>query len=158
MTRRLFLSMLLIGVLIAVSLVARNGDAQKNEQVDIKVTDPRNGSNVGREMVVKGTAYLPRGHYLWVLARRNDFKPLWWPQREAEVDPKTHKWSATAVFGGPQDVGWDFDIGVIAVNEKEHALLKDYWIKAMRTGDWKTIEMPPSAAAPQILKVKKVSH
>jgi len=147
-----------MGVFVAVSLVARSGDAQKKEQVVIEITDPQNGSKVGRETIVKGTAHLPSGHYLWVLARRNDFKPLWWPQREAEVDPKTHKWGATAVFGGSQDIGWDFDIGVIAVNTEGHALLRDYWIKAMRTGDWRPIEIPPTPSPPQTLKVKKVSH
>ena len=157
MTRLSFLATLLIGACVAASLIAGSAHAQKQEQSIIEITDPQSGSKVGREMIVKGTARLPRGHSLWVLARRNDFKPLWWPQREAEVDPKTHKWSATAVFGGPQDVGWDFDIGVIAVNEEGHALLKDYWIKAMRTGDWRPIEIPLTSSS-QTLRVKKVSH
>lgn len=158
MTRIFFLSKLLIGIFVAAILVAGSAYAQKKEQFVIEIIDPRSDSKVGRETTVKGTALLPSGHYLWVLARRSDFKPLWWPQREAEVDPKTHKWSATAVFGGPQDIGWDFDIGVITVNAEGHALLRDYWIKAMRTGDWRPIEIPPTSSAPQTLKVKKVSH
>jgi hypothetical protein len=149
---------LLIGVAVVASLIGGTIYAQNQEQSVIEITDPVGGSSVGRETIVKGIAHLPRGHYLWVLARRSDFRPLWYPQREAEVDPTTHKWSATANFGEQRDVGQTFDIGVVSVNEEGHTLLKDYWIKAMRTGDWKPIEIPPTSSPPQTLRVRKVRH
>lgn len=158
MTRSSFFLKLLIGVFIAATLVATIMYAQEKEPCVISITEPHNGAKVGRETIVKGTAEIPRGNYLWVLARRSDFKPLWWPQREAEIDPRSHKWSATAFFGGPQDVGRNFDIGVIAVDTEGHAFLRDYWIKAMRTGDWKPIEIPQTSFTPTTMKVKKVKH
>jgi len=158
MTKPSFLVTLMIGAFVAANLAAGRSHAQTPEPFGIEVTEPQCGSKVGRETTVEGTASLPRGHYLWVLARREDFKPSWWPQREAEVNPKTHKWSATAVFGGPQDIGWNFDVGVISVDQEGHTLLKDYLMKAMRTGDWRPIEIPPTSLPPQTLSVKKASH
>lgn len=158
MTRSSFVLKLIIGVFIAATLLANNMYAQEKEPCVISITEPQNNATVGRETIVKGKAEIPRGNYLWVLARRSDFKPLWWPQREAEIDPRTKKWSATAVFGGPQDVGWNFDIGVIAVDKEGHAFLRDYWIKAMKTGDWRPIEIPQTSCPPTTMKVKKVKH
>jgi len=145
-------------VFITAILLANIVYAQEKERCGISITEPRNNANVGRATIVKGKAEIPRGNYLWVVARRSDFKPGWWPQREAEIDPRTHKWSATAVFGEPRDIGWDFDIGVIVVDTQGHAFLRDYWKKAMRTGDWRPIEIPPTSCPPITMKVKKVKH
>jgi len=134
-----------------------DGFAQK-QQFSVEVTAPTPNSQVGKETVVKGTAVLPAGQYLWVLSRRSDFTPFWWPQREAQVDPKTHEWSTSAFFGGPQDKDHQFDIGVITVDANGHAILKDYWLNAMRTGDWKPIEIPTPSSPPHVIKVNKVSH
>jgi hypothetical protein len=175
MDRISFLSKLLLGISVigaTAGLLAQTGYAQKyaqkkeqytqkkeqKERFVIEITDPKNGGKVDKETPVEGTARLPSGYHLWVLARRSDHKPLWFPQQEAEVDPKTHKWSATAVFGEPQDIGFDYDIGVIAVDSKAHAALTDYKTKAAKTGDWKAIDIPPGSSPPQIVTVKKVSH
>lgn len=153
-----------MGIFILVVLGINTGYSQEREdQFIVNIAAPNDGTNVGRETIVKGTALIPSGHHLWVLARRNDFEPLWWPQREAKIEiPKpgarTGEWKATAVFGGPQDIGWEFDIGVITVNEEGHAILMEYWKKAMKSGDWKPIEIPNVSSPPQILKVKKVRH
>lgn len=158
MNRFFILTVFFIGIFSALSMVEEEVYAQGGEKFIIEVTSPKPNSKVGRETIVKGTAIIPGGHYLWVLARRKDFKPLWWPQREAEIDPRTHKWSASAFFGEARDIGWEFDIGVITVNEKGHAKLRDYWIKAMKTGDWRPIEIPETSSPPRIWRVKKVSH
>lgn len=157
MIRFSFYRLLVIGVIICSNPFLSNIYAEERI-CDIVITEPQDNAAVGREIIVKGKANIPRGSYLWVLARRNDFKPLWWPQREAEIDPRTKKWSATAVFGVAQDVGWTFDIGVIAVDKSGHSFLKNYWLKAMRTGDWRPIEIPETQCPPKIIKVKKTNH
>ena len=149
-----------ITVLLVMSISLGHGYAQQ-ERFDVKMTHPPEGGKVGKEVIVQGTAAIPNGHYLWVLARRIDFAPLWWPQRPAPLEePTTHKqkWQATAVFGGPQDVGWEFDVGVITVDKEGHRKLMEYWKTAMRTGDWRPIEIPPVTSPPRIVKVKKISH
>jgi len=128
------------------------------EEMSVTITYPTNKSKVGREVLVRGKALIPGGQYLWILARRTDFKPLWWPQREAEVDPTTGEWKAIAILGGPQDIGWEFDVGVIVVNSEGHAKLQDYWIKSMQSGDWRPIQIPKTTVAPQLIRVMKTSH
>jgi hypothetical protein len=129
-------------------------------QIQVKITIPeRDGIQVGKEMTVEGTASIPRGTYLWVLVHRiKGFKYDWWPQNEAEIDPVTKKWSVDVVFGGPQDIGYDFGIAAIVVDQKEHLKLMNYRGNAMRTGDYRPIGMPPTQVAPVIRTVKKVSH
>src|SRR5437879_4860115 len=80
--------------------------AQNQNGISLVVTDPRPGAVVGRELTVKGTLRGSKDDaYVWVLVRRIDFDPLWWPQRNAKVDPNTGDWQAVAVFGDPQDIG-----------------------------------------------------
>lgn len=127
-------------------------------ETQVKITVPeRDGMQVGKDMDVKGTANIPSGNYLWVLAHRvKGFKKVWWPQNEAEINPLTKKWEVFVVFGGTQDIGYDFEIAVIVVNEKEHSKLQDYRNKAMTSGDWPPIPMPPTVIAPVFRTVKKV--
>lgn len=147
-----------LGSLLVLSGATAETETADKTKISISITSPAKNSSVGREVIVKGTASIPGGHYVWVLVRRKDFKPLWWPQREAEVDLTTAEWSAVAFLGGPQDIGWEFDIGAIVVSRKAHAKLRDYWIKAMQSGDWRPIEIPSTAVAPQIIGVVKTSH
>jgi hypothetical protein len=141
----------------AAALLLSDGYGQRKERVVIEITDPKSGAKVDKEAPVQGTARLPAGYHLWVLARRSDVRPLWVPQQRAEVDPTTHKWGATAVFGGQEDVGWDYDVGVVAVDNKGHAALAGYHEKATKTQDWKPIEIPAGSSL-QTVTVKKVSH
>jgi hypothetical protein len=157
MTRRLFgAPLLVITALLVTSLGAKPGSTQQ-ELVEVTITYPSKGSEVGKEVVVRGTASsMPSGQHLWVLARRIDYAPLWWPQREALVDPLTHKWEATAVFGIPQDVGWEFEIGVITVTDEGHKKILGAWQEMMRTGGWRPIEIPPVTSPPRLVRVSKV--
>lgn len=84
--------------------------AQQDAPV-VEITDPdRDGLEVGRSKTVKGEADIPSGHHLWVLAHREDFKRVWWPQGEGVIDPETHHWKVQVTFGEDRDVGWNFDI------------------------------------------------
>jgi hypothetical protein len=135
-------------------------NAQQGIEFKVKITQPScDGLQVGREMDVKGTADIPSGHYLWVLAHRTQgFKNVWWPQNEGDIDPITKKWEVYVVFGGPQDIGYDFEVAAIIVNEKNHLKLKKYRENAMKTGNWSPITMPPTPYPPVIRRLRKVSR
>ena len=131
----------------------------QEDTVLVKITDPsRDGVEVKKGMTVKGTAIIPRGCHLWAMVRRSDFTDVWWPQAEGKIDPKTNEWKVSVTFGQAEDVGWDFNIAVFVVKGPEHIILQNYRIKAMKDGDWKPIEAPPSVCPPQIRTVKKVGH
>ena len=142
------LSILLIGTYEALS-----------QNIAVQITDPsRDGAEVRRTYIVRGTASIPSGAHLWVLIRREDFEGLWWPQAEGKINPKSNEWKVSLTFGIPEDIGWDFDIAAIVVPENSHTILRNYRIKAMKTGDWRPIEMPEVLTAPVLRKVKKVGH
>ena len=156
MTQRILrVSTLLITVLCITCLAVRHGDAEPKAEVTI--TSPTNGSEVGKEIVVKGTAVLPPGQHLWVLAHRSDYGPFWWPQSEAKPHPVSRVFEARAVFGVAADVGWDFQVCVITVDTQGHKQIEAAWKEAMRSGDWThPMELPEPTSPPQIVKVKKV--
>lgn len=147
-------------VLLFFSFLVQGIPLYPESQIKVEITHPeRNGIEVGREMDVKGTAVIPPGNYLWILVHRTKgFKRVWWPQNEAEIDPETNKWEVHVVFGMRRDIGYDFEIAAIVVNEKEHKKLQDYWEKAMQSADWRPILMPPTVTAPTIRSVRKKSH
>jgi hypothetical protein len=129
------------------------------QEIAVKVIDPpRSQIEVRRSYKVVGTASIPSGTHLWVLTRREDFEGVWWPQNEGKVDPVSKSWKVSVNFGNPDDIGWNFDLAVIVVGNSQHALLKNYRINAMKTGDWRPIEMPKLLAAPVLLMVKKTGH
>ena len=130
----------------------------KDALAEVTIVSPQNNSNVRTPEIVSGTADIPSGEHLWLLARRYDFAPLWWPQREIIIDPKTHKWKASANLGEKQDVGFNFDIGVITVGTAEHNELMNYWRHAATTGDWRPIEIPEPTSKPRVITVKMISH
>ena len=131
----------------------------QNDSNNVQISDPtRDGIEVKKGMTVKGTANIPSGYHVWILVRRIDFEGFWWPQNEGKIDPRSHDWKVFVTIGQEQDIGWEFDIIAIVVNEKDHIELKNYRKKAMLTGDWRPIESPSSLCSPQVRTVKKVSH
>lgn len=129
------------------------------QEIVVNITDPpRSQIEVRRSYKVTGTASIPSGTHLWVLTRREDFEGVWWPQSEGKVDPVSKTWKVSVNFGKSDDIGWDFDLAVIVVDNSQHALLQNYRINAMQTGDWRPIEMPKLLAAPALLKFKKTGH
>jgi hypothetical protein len=134
----------------------QSAQPQSSEPV-VAITIPRAGSSVGREVVVKGTAKVPDGTALWLLTRRADYEPLWWPQRAVRVDAKTGEWSGTATIGVAADVGSDFDIAVITVDASAHQQIQEHWTRAMTSGDWKPMRIPDTTSPPRVVKVRKTS-
>ncbi len=129
------------------------------QQFVVQITDPpRDGTPVGKGMAVTGKATVPNGYHLWILTRRIDFDGVWWPQGEAKIDPVTREWRVGVTFGQEEDIKWDFQLAAMVFNEEGHIILDEYRKKALKSGDWKPIEIPETAAPPQIIKVKKINH
>lgn len=150
----------LVMVFIAASLLCFGGVLDAQDPVKVVISDPQvDGMEVGMEKGVSGTAVIPSGNYLWILVHRVEgFEDVWWPQNEGKIDAVAKTWKVNVVFGNEKDIGYQFEIAAIIVNETEHMRLKDYRIKAMTSGHWPPIAMPPTVSAPFIRMVKKVSH
>lgn len=141
------------GFALAYSDPGQEGSTPEGTLITVEV--PKEGDLVTQEMTVRGTARVPEGSYVWLLARRHDFEPLWWPQREIKVDPRTYEWSATANFGIPADAGSDFDLGVITVNEESHNKIRQHWLHCMESGNWTPMQIDSTTSPPKILRVHR---
>jgi hypothetical protein len=129
------------------------------QEANVQILDPsRDGAEVRRTYIVRGSASIPSGTHLWVLSRREDFEGIWWPQGEGKVDPTSGEWRVSVTFGNQDDVGWNFDIAAIVVTEQNHIILRDYRTNAMKKNDWRPVELPQIVAPPVLRKVKKVGH
>ena len=151
----------ILGLLIIFAAFLYSGGLyaqNSHNEYNIAITSPVDSSKVGRDVTVSGTAILPPGKHVWALARREDFLPLWWPQREVKVDLKTNQWKTTVVLGQPRDVDWYFDIGIVAVDAEGHQKLQEYWVEAMRTNIWNPIELPENSEQLKTIKAKKIRH
>jgi len=142
------------------ALAVKNGLSTEKQAFIIHIQQPTmDKAKVGCEMVVKGIAEIPSGYYIWVLVHRTEgFEDIWWPQNAAKIDPITKRWTAHVVFGERQDISYTFEVAAIVVNEKEHNKLIAYRKQALKSGDWRPIDMPPTEAAPLIRPVIKVNH
>jgi hypothetical protein len=139
-------------------LLQGQGVVNSGARSTVAISEPATGGTVGLQTTVRGAASALGSDHVWLLVRMTDFAPLWWPQREAAVDPTTGQFKGKVVFGGPQDVGSEFDVAAITVDALGHAVLMEYWKKAMSTGDWKPIEIPKPTSPPAIVTVKKTKH
>lgn len=121
----------------------------------VTITDPVEGFvKVGRGMVVRGTiTNLPNDEHLWVLVHRKD-SDEWWPQGEARIDSESGTWEASVVFGGPEDVGNEFEIAIITLNAQEHLRLKER-VETSALMGWLPIKMPTTTSLPYIRRVRK---
>jgi len=90
----------------------------------VRITDPANdGFRVGRTYKVTGIAKLPPGYSVFLLAHKEDF-PGWWPQSVGKLDPVNGEWKATVYIGEAWDIGDDFEIVAIMVDETTLAKLQ----------------------------------
>jgi hypothetical protein len=151
------LSVLSVLSFAVLTLAAAGQTRSTARDIAVTITAPRTGATAGREVIVHGTAKMPDGVFLWLLARRTDFEPLWWPQRAVKLGPKTGEWAGTATLGNAADVNSDFDVAVITVDAAGNRVLQDYWTKAMTSADWKPIRIPDTTSPPRMIKVRKTS-
>ena len=89
---------------------------------------------------------------------RADFGEVYYPQAEAKVDPSTHAWKVRVQFGERRDIGLEFVIAAGVVDQSQNLVLTDYRVRAMTTGEWRPIRMPPTVTAPLFKTVIKSGH
>jgi|APTNR8051073442_1049403.scaffolds.fasta_scaffold02479_9 hypothetical protein len=127
-------------------------------QTACTIIQPTLGQLVGREIQASGTARVVAGQHAWLVARRSDFSPHWWLQRKLHVNEVSPGWKSVAALGGPQDIGWDFDIAVVIVATDSNRRLQEHWDRGVETSDFKPIAIRETVAAPCTVTVRKSRH
>ena len=111
---------------------------------------PEPGSGVGSTGEVSGTASLPKGTHLWLLARRAD-QDGWWPQGGGPVRVVDGRWSCRIQYGGPCDANHTFEVLAAIVSPAINRYWLD-WVTQVATAEaLSPIPLLPSTASAQAL-------
>src|SRR5712692_2296911 len=121
----------------------------------LRILEPQPRDRVGSSGVVRGAGWIPPDKYLWLLARRKD-QSGWWPQGGGPVKCGGAEWKQRCNYGGPADVGHEFEIAAIVVDAPTHRRLERWVEEGAKSGDHPPIELPrPSGCLPVKLTVVK---
>jgi hypothetical protein len=146
---------------VAIALLAgTQAAAASDRQCEVTITTPQPGDQVGKDGRVRGTAEIPDGAYLWVLAHMKDLAAEWWPQgnRPAVVE-SDGKWVIIAAYGRAEDVSAEFEVAAVVVNANTNARLLD-WAKTAKDEGYPPIAFPDAVdgCVPVKVSVKKTAH
>jgi len=137
-------------------------DAQgKATTCELAITTPSPGDKVDSQGKVQGRAKIPARSYLWVLAHVKYLREDWWPQgRRAAAIDENGTWEIMAFYGGPQDIGEDFEIALAVVNEPVNTQLRQRAQRGEQTTKYPPIEFPNTidGCPPVKITVSKSGH
>jgi hypothetical protein len=105
---------------------------------------PRRGEPVAETGDVEGSALLAQGSKLWVLVHRTGVEG-WWPQGGGPVPVNQGRWKVPVTYGGPRDVGYDFEIAALVVGPPTSQLWMDWVSRVKETGEFPPVPLPPAA-------------
>jgi hypothetical protein len=145
-------------ILVGVGLDPQNTAPSTN--CEVQVTTPKPGDKVGKEGWVRGTATLPPGTFLWVLDHMKDLDAEWWPQGGRPAVVKSdRRWAIRAGYGRQQDIGEDFEIAAIVVDQNTNNNLLN-WFKTAKAQDYPPLTFPSvvDGCKPFTITVNKTSH
>jgi hypothetical protein len=121
--------------------------ADSSSPCRVTIDTPRSGEKLGPEVLITGTATIPRGRaFLYGFVHRLGVA-LWWPTGggAATIDREHGSFSTLATLGVARDVGAEFEMVVQAVDASEHARLEQWFKQAEATGSYPGIPLPPFA-------------
>ena len=111
----------------------------------VSIDSPRGGEAVGAQRDVSGTASVPPGKYLWVLAHKRGLGK-WWPQGSgpALIEPDG-KWTASVTYGEDRDNG-PFEVTAAIFEQGANTTLLKWVSTAEKTGRYPPLALPTIAA------------
>ena len=121
------------------------------------ITFPRNDEECGAVVRVEGISKKYPNRFLWVFAHRVDLTDQWWPQTSTVNVNDDGSWIIGANLGGPQDIGFPFEIVAMWVNESVHKKMKNYISTGASTNHYPPIQLPKGELTTKV-KVRKVRH
>jgi hypothetical protein len=97
----------------------------------VAVLSPQAGDRVKSPSSVTGSAVVPEGTHLWVLARHQGLQG-WWPQGGGAAEIHDGKWDVYVTYGTPGELG-TFELAVIVVGAQGDADLRR-WVNEAGPG------------------------
>lgn len=128
-----------------------------NYCAELKIISPAEGAECGANVKVEGQSRKFPNKDLWIFAHMKSFKDKWWPQPGPVNLEEDGRWSGVAFLGGPQDIGFDFEIKALWVDSSVNEMLKDYLRRGDQAGEYFGIALPEGSPSAMVT-VKKVRH
>lgn len=116
-----------------------NNKSAISNELTIKITNPEDNIDVSSPSVdVKGTinGTLPEGKYLWLLLSPHASQNNWQPSGSngGRIEPYNGLWEIrNVIIGNSQNIGREFDIAVVLVNNDDKERL-DRWLNKSKGG------------------------
>lgn len=129
---------------------------EENPYEPIVIISPREDEECGATVRVTGRSRIFPDRHLWLFTHVKGLG-VWWPQRGEVIVEENGEWVQGASLGGEQDIGFDFELKVIWVNEEVHEQMEEYLAKGEATGRYPGIRLPEGGPSVQVT-VKKVRH
>ena len=125
----------------------------------VEFDSPVDGANVGYRSMVEGVAETPKGRDLWVFVSMRGVRG-WWPQGGGPAEIDGREWAVLSHYGQSHDIGHDFDLTAVVVDDTTSKNLKEWVERGDRTGRYLPISLPePLQGCPvPRVRVKKTSH
>jgi len=123
---------------------------------ELIITAPNIGAEVGATVKIEGTSVPLDERHLWVFLQREGLQ-VWWPQGGEVILKSDNSWGQGAFVGSPQDIGFDFVVKALWVDNKVNRDLKDYVAKTSASGNYYGIPLPEGKPSTSIT-VHKVRH
>ena len=145
-------------IMVAVCLFGVAGQGQTKPSTSncmVEIVAPHPGDHVSETGQVSGTATIPSEDYLWVLAHKAGLNG-WWPQGGGSRDISEGKWQATVFYGQPRDVGSNFEIVAVVVDDNNNTKLQQ-WVKDAPNSGYPPTEFPNTVtgcSTPKVIVAK----
>ena len=112
----------------------------------VAITLPENGSTANHSTTVMGTSQnIPDGHAIWLLVYVPKVQ-LYYPMPTPAVVNSVGDWYSFATIGGSSDIGDEFDIIAVVVNQPAQNTIIDYNINSMKGNFFGGIASLPTGA------------
>lgn len=147
----LLLTIPICGIFVYGILLSNATVAPANE-LSIKITSPTPGEHMPLSFQINGTmaGELPEDHYLWIMVNPRMAFAQWWPQGGYSIVPG-ETWYGPVLIGreinqgGEADIGKEFDIAVVLVDEKINKDFLFWGETGDKTRNWPSIRFPEGA-------------
>lgn len=128
----------------------------ENYLSSLTILSPREGEQVGATSKIEGRAEQQPGKHLWVFSHREGLA-VWWPQGGEVTVKSDGTWKHAVFLGQPQDIGLDFEIAVLWLDDQVDKQTKEYLSKGDATGHYPGIPLPTGEPR-TIVTVAKTRH
>jgi hypothetical protein len=155
-TRRI---LAIVFAILTTNATGRPAIALLADSCGVTITSPQPGEMVGRQRLVSGNATVPASGHLWLFAHIRGLAG-WWPQGGGEAELDGDRWDVTTLFGQEPDIGAQFEVIGLIVDDDTHQELEKYVERASKTNYWPPRKLPNVVQGCSVAKVTvtKTSH